>query len=360
MARYKLVKLSVICMSEPIDYFVFRQWAQQHFKEMKEKNGKVRLNSIFCDAIGGDRKFHLYCKPAINMYKCMKSGEKGSLYSLVMQVEGVAYDQAVEILEGDTQTLRYLESKLDHYLNLDSSQIKIEHVDSKNKLDFPPNTFLITNLGEQNHFRIRAEQYLANRKLKPNGLMMCIGGEYTNRIIIPYYDREGNLVYWNGRDLGNSTLRYRGPDSTIYPDAKKEEVVWMQFFPKAGTKVYLTEGEFDAMTLNECGFHAAAFGGASFNVKQFEMLRGYQLVLAFDADKAGENGIRQISDAISSTKSITGLDNLYYVRPPKQFKDWNAMYQAYDKNIVRLYIEKKEAKHQILNAWNILKLKAKL
>lgn len=346
-------------MGEPIDYTVFKQWVQQHFKEMREKNGKIRLCSIYCDAIGGDRKFHMYCKPSIGMFKCMKSGEKGSLYSLVMQVEKCAYDQAVDLLEGE-QNLRYFEAKLDEYLNPENKENKHQYAGWKKNLDFPPNTFLITNLGEQSHFRHRAERYLSSRKLPPDGLMMCIGGEYANRIIIPYYDREGDLVYWNGRDLGNSQLRYRGPDSKMYPAAKKEEVVWMRFFPKSGTKIYLTEGEFDAMTLNECGFHAAAFGGASFNTKQFEMLRGYQLVLAFDADKAGENGIRQISDAISSTKSITGVDSLYYVRPPKQFKDWNAMYQAYDKDIVRLYIEKKEAEHQILNVWNILKLKAKL
>lgn len=343
-------------MSDPIDYTVFKQWAQQHFKEMREKNGKIRLNSIYCDAIGGDRKFHMYCKPSIGMFKCMKSGEKGSLYSLVMQVESVAYDQAVEILEGDTQTLRYLEAKLDQYLNLDPNEIKKEYTGWKKKLDFPPNTFLIASLGETNHFRMRAEQYLAGRKLKSDGLLMCVAGDYVNRIIIPYYDREGDLVYWNGRDLGNAHLRYRGPDSSLYPAAKKEEVVWMQYFPKIGTKVYLTEGEFDAMTLNQCGLHAAAFGGASFNPKQFEMLKGYQMVLAFDADKAGERGITQLSEAMSAN----GFENTMYVRPAKPYKDWNEMLIAVGKDIVRLYIEKKEAEHQILNSWNILRLRYKL
>ena len=343
-------------MSDPIDYFVFRQWAKQHFKEMREKNGKIRLCSLFCDALGGDRKFHLYCKPSIGMYKCMKSGEKGSLYSLVVHVEQCSYDQAVEILEGNTQDLRYLEKKLEQYLNLEEPVIKKEYVGTKRKLNFPPNTFLITSLSETNHYRIRAEQYLQRRQLPNKGLLICVGGDYSNRIIIPYYDREGDLVYWNGRDLGNAHLRYRGPESALYPNAKKEEVVWMQYFPKMGTKVYLTEGEFDAMALNECGLHAAAFGGASFNPKQFEMLAGYQLILAFDADKAGEQGIMQLSEAMSQN----GFKDTMYVRPAKPYKDWNEMLIALGKDIVKLYIEKQEAKHQILNSWNILKLKFKL
>lgn len=345
-------------MNDAIDYFLFRQWAKQHFNEIREKNGKIRLCSIFCDALGGDRKYHLYCKPAICMYKCMKSGEKGSLYSLVMQVEQCTYDEAVDILEGDTQNLRYLEAKLDQYLD-PNYKPKKEYVGRKKKLDFPDNSFLITSLGKTNHYRIRAEQYLLGRKIIPKGLMICVAGEYSNRIVIPYYDREGDLVYWNARDLNpNSTLRYRGPDSVQYPAAKKEEVVWMQYFPKEGTKIYLTEGEFDAMTLNECGLHAAAFGGASFNIKQFEMLRGYDLVLAFDADKAGENGIRLLSEAVASQPGNTG--QLYYVRPAKPYKDWNEMYIAVGREITKLYVEKQEAKHQVLNSWNVLKLKGKL
>jgi DNA primase len=286
----------------------------------------------------------------------MKSGEKGSLYSLVMTLEQCSYDQAVEILEGNTQDLRYLETKLEKYLNLDHSQIKKDYVGFKKKLNFPPNTFLISSLGENNHYRIRAEQYLQSRKIPNKGLLICVGGDYANRIVIPYYDRDGDLIYWNARDLGNSHLRYRGPESSQYPDAKKEEVVWMQFFPKKGTKIYLTEGEFDAMSLNECGLHAAAFGGASFNPKQFEMLTGYQLVLAFDADKAGQQGVTQLSEAMKQN----GFVDTMYVRPAKPYKDWNAMLVALGKDIVKLYIEKQEKKHQVLNAWNILKLKYRI
>jgi DNA primase len=343
-------------MSDAIDYYVFKEWIKKHFPKIHEKNGKIRVDSIFCDAINGDKKHRLYCKPSLGMYKCMKSGEKGSLYALVVKVEQCSYEEAVEILEGDKQDLRYLESKLDQYLHPELHVAKPEFVGKKNSLNYPPNSFLITSLGETNHFRIRAEQYLAGRKLQPKGLMISVAGEYCNRIVIPYYDRNGDLVYWNARDLGNSYLRYRGPDAEVYPAAKKEEVVWMEYFPKKGSKVYLTEGEFDAMTLNACGFHAAAFGGASFNQKQFEMLKGYQMVLAFDADKAGEQGIIQLSNAMSEN----GFGNIMYVRPAKPYKDWNEMFIALGKDIVGHYIVKKEKQHQVLNSWNILKLKYKL
>jgi DNA primase len=344
-------------MSE-IDYNIFKEWAKHYFKDMIEKNGKIRVHSIFLDDQGGDRKYHLYCKPSIGWYKCMKSGTKGTLYDLVMKLEHCSFDEAVDILEGE-QTLRYLEAKLDNYLNSDVKPTKQEYVGRKKRLNFPDNTFLIKSLGEDNHFRIRAENYLKGRKLPTKGLMVCIAGEYGNRIVIPYYDREGDLVYWNARDLsGESPLRYLGPKASLYPDAKKEEVVWMEYFPKIDTKIYLTEGEFDAMTLNECGLHAAAFGGASFNTKQFEMLKGYQIVLAFDADKAGEQGIMQLSVAMMQNGFQFGFNNIRYVRPPKSFKDWNEMLKAFDKDIVRMFIEKKEEEHQILNDWNILKLKS--
>jgi DNA primase len=327
-------------MAEAIDYFIFRNWAKEHFAEYREKNGKIRLNSLFCE----DHKFHMYCKPSIGMFKCMKSGFKGSLYELVMRTEKISYDEAVDILEGE-HNLRYLESKLDKYLN--APQEKQQQFYHK-KLELPPNSFLISSLSEQNHYRIRAENYLNGRKLKPKGLYVCVAGEYSNRIIIPYFDRKGELVYWNGRDLGNSLLRYRGPESNL--GAKKEEVVWMEYFPKKDTKVYLTEGEFDAMALNECGFHAAAFGGASVNPKQLEMLQGYQLVLSFDADKAGKEGIMKLGDAIQQN----GFHKINYVRPPLPFKDWNAMLQKHNKEIIQLYIHHKE---KVFNSFTSLVLK---
>lgn len=337
-------------MPEPVDYNLFKSWANEHFDNMVERGGKIRLKSIFCDNIGGDKKHHLYCKPSIGYFKCMKSGTKGTLYELVMKIEGCSFDEAVDILGGE-HNLRYFESKLEEYLNIKPDNNNRTFI--KKKLDFPPNTFLINDLSKTNHFRIRAENYLNGRKLPIKGLMICIAGEYSNRIIIPYYNRKGDLIYWNGRDLGNSSLRYRGPDSSLYPEAKKEEVVWMEYFPALDTKIYLTEGEFDAMTLNECGLHAAAFGGVSFNLKQFEMLKGYQLVLSFDADKAGEKGLMELSEAMKKN----GFDKLYYVRPPKKYKDWNAMLMDLGKDLVRLYIKQKEEEHQILNNWNILKLK---
>ena len=130
-------------------------------------------------------------------------------------------------------------------------------------------------------------------------------------------------------------------------------MVWIEYFPPPKTRIYITEGEFDAMALNECGLHAAAFGGASFSEKQFEMLKGYDLTLSFDADKAGEAGLMKLCDA---TKKH-GFNNMSYVRPPNKYKDWNEMLKDLDKELVYFYIKKTEKEHQFLDDWNILKLK---
>lgn len=325
-----------------IDYDTFLTWAKEHFHdEPREMNGKIRLNSIFCN----DRKRHLYCKPSIGYFKCMKSGNKGSLYQLVMEVEKCSYDQAIDILGGE-QNLRYFAAKVKRFFQ--TGIINNIQLEQKPSLQMPSGSFLITSLSPTHHYRVRAEEYLAERKLHPKGLWICVGGEYVNRIIIPYYDRNGDLVYYNARDLNpNSHLRYRGPDGEL--GAKKEEVVWLEFFPKKGTKIYLTEGEFDAMTLNECDLHGAAFGGKDVNVKQLEMLAGYQLVLSFDADRAGKDGLTKLGQIMQSY----GLQEVSYIRPPKQYKDWNEMLQRENAELIQLYIHKREKR---FDSWTALSL----
>ena len=81
-------------------------------------------------------------------------------------------------------------------------------------------------------------------------------GRYKGRIIIPYYDKIGNLIYFNGRHLGNSKCKYLGPPKDI--GVGKEDVVFMAGkWPETGSIIYLCEGEFNAISLREAELNGA-------------------------------------------------------------------------------------------------------
>ena len=85
-----------------IDFNIFRTWAEEKFKKIDVKGSEIKLNSIFAD---NDDKFHLWCSPSggknarpYGVYHCWKTDKKGSLISLVMEVEKCNRQSAMEIL----------------------------------------------------------------------------------------------------------------------------------------------------------------------------------------------------------------------------------------------------------------------
>lgn len=322
--------------SKAVDFYTFLEWAKQHFKDIKVKNEKVRLNSIYCHHLGGDDKHHMWCRPYTGYFHCYKSGKKGSLFELVMEIERCSYTEAVEVL-GGKQNLRYLEAKLEEFFASENSVVE----EVKPKLSLPLGSISIKNLLEPHKTKI--SNYLSGRKIPPDGLYYCVKGDFYGRIIIPYYNSDGELIYFNGRDISEKPfLRYKGPE--IGTGFKKEEVVWMSFFPRKGAKIYLTEGEFDAMTLNLCGLHGCATGGKDVSLRQILMIMDYEICLAFDRDPSGKDAFRKLGWTLHEN----GIKKVTFVRPPEPYKDWNEMLAgkpgkpALDEQIIRGYIQKHE------------------
>lgn len=331
-----------------IDQEKFMEWAEERFDgDIKfDTKGSIRLNSIFTD----DYKHHMYCHcdPQVKdgserpygTFHCFKTDQVGSLITLVMKVDECPYDEAMATLGGENHDIRNLEERLQQMLKDKRDKIVERALPEDQGLQLPDASLPICELPEENYYRVSAELYLMDRKLNASDYWVCINGEYKNRIIIPYYDREMTLIYWNSRIIGDpkdkDVLRYRGPDADV--GIGKSDVVYMSHWPKLGSRVHLTEGEFDADSLSMCGLHGGALGGKNFGPDQARYLRGYWPVMALDNDSAGQGGII----AVGQEMLRQGLSTLHFVRPPKGYKDWNKMLVDLGPEIVRAYIAKNE------------------
>ena len=78
------------------------------------------------------------------------------------------------------------------------------------------------------------------RKLKYN-IGYCDEGLYSNRIIIPSYDSEGQLNFFVGRDFYNSKMKYRNCTTT-------KDIIGFDLFINWDEPIILCEGVFDAMS----------------------------------------------------------------------------------------------------------------
>jgi hypothetical protein len=358
-----------------VNFNRFKDWAERKFGNIICRNFEIRINSPFLDE---DTHHHCWCNVSgVNnkgedrengIFHCFKSGTKGSLITLVMLVEKCEFAEAMEILGGENAMLRKLEEDFEEFWeNKFKSRQKPkkqiieedeEDVDVEFKtITLPPSTYPILDLPSNNWTRCQAEFYLLGRKIPTEGLYVCTAGDYRNRIVIPYYDASGNLIYFNGRHLGDSklVLRYMGPDKAI--GVGKEDVLYVPKWPTPGKKIYLTEGEFDALTIYICGqergleIYSGAFGGKNLSEKQIEMIRQYQPILCLDTDPGrdyGKEGLIKMGVDLRAK----GLKPRF-VRPPKAYKDWNKMLVETSPGILLHYLTSNE---KPLNDANLMKL----
>jgi DNA primase len=324
-----------------IDFEKFLSWAESHFDgDVVVKGNEIRINSPFAE----DHKHHCWCNPMggkkgderpMGVYHCWKTDKKGTLVGLVMEIDHCEYDEALEILGAGDMSLARLEEKLTELFS-NKKEEKAEVITSG--IQLPSHTFLINEMENDNFFRLEAEIHLDARKIPFKKFYVCVAGDYRNRIIIPYYDRTGKLIYWNGRYMGNlkDVTKYRGPDKSV--GVGKGDVIYMPSWPEKGSKVYFCEGEFNAESLCIVGLNGGAFGGKNVTEEQAQLMRDYIPVICVDNDKAGGNALPKIGDFLFAQ----GITRISYVRPPNGYKDWNDMLVKLGPNIVRAYVLSKE------------------
>jgi len=326
-----------------VDHDSFVAWAERRFDDVIVSGDEVQVNDPWWVNEDGlpDRDHKCWLNTEKGCYRAFKSEHTGNLIEFVMQWEGCDWEEAVEIV-GGRDSLYDLEKQLIEFL---SNEEAAEAIADRKPVRLPPQSVLITSQPHNPVCRW-AKEYIEDRQLSPNGLMVCLSADdkkYRNRIIIPYYGRNGELVYFNTRALSSKDkLRYRGPKKEEF-GVGKGDVLWMSHWPAINSKIYLTEGEFDAMSLAACGFYSAACGGKALSGSQIEMLAPYRICLAFDADKAGKD-VYEISQVLLATGQmlIEGQPRITMVRPPKKYKDWNKFLTEHDPNIIRLYISRYE------------------
>lgn len=326
-----------------IDFDTFLDWAEKRFDSgVVIKGREICINSVFADL---DKKYHLWCNPdggkrgiKSGVFHCWKTDKKGTLISLVMHVDKCDKKQALEVLGLKPTSGKPIEEIDFDFQDEGESFLDVVGRDAFKIINMPSNTFLISKAPE--NWYQKCIYYLNNRKISYQKLFICISGKYHGRIIIPYYTKDNKLIYFNGRTIVDSNLRYRGPEKDI--GVGKEDVLYFTNHPNENDKVYVCEGEFDAMSLSEAGFNAVACGGKNLSDKQASLLSKYKVCLALDSDDAGQSAINHMQTKLNAFCSIPNQGRLSIVRPPVQFKDWNELLCKHDTKILKAYIEYSE------------------
>ena len=173
-----------------------------------------------------------------------------------------------------------------------------------------------------------ARNWLAARKLTETTLKKFRIGYDMDRqsIVIPYMNALGDIRTFRWRSIERN---HEGPK---YLQPKGDGLHLFRVSASRKPRVWLTEGEFDCMVLEQEGFDAVGVPGASGFKEEWAYLFAYcdMVTVVFDGDEPGVEGAQRISRVLSPF-----VDKLRLVKMPVG-KDVNDLYIEDAKGLIDL------------------------
>jgi len=202
---------------------------------------QLQVNCPHCQEREGlshpDGKFNLEINTAKRMFRCWKCDEprfSGSLGRLVRTFGSHIDYEMYKSYAGNFQDYIFDEDEEKEYVQvkLPEEMISFSQMDVTNPEHFEAYNYLV------NERKISRDIILRYR------LGFCITGKYTKRIIIPSFDKNGEINYFIGRYYGtDQKIRKKLP--YLNPQADKDKIIFNEGLVNWDSTVYLVEGGFD-------------------------------------------------------------------------------------------------------------------
>lgn len=138
---------------------------------------------------------------------------------------------------------------------------------------------------------------------------------FADRYIFAIRNSKGDVVAFSGRSLTDQA-KYKNSKETKY--FQKRKILYNLDKAKGYPFVYIVEGQCDALSLVVSGIpNAVASLGTAFTTEHLELLKGKDIILAFDNDEAGHKTMAKLIEE-SPQLPVFVLDNF-----SDSFKDFN-------------------------------------
>ncbi len=320
----------------------------------------------------------LMVSPDKQIWHDFSSGKGGNIFSFVMELEGLDFKGALELLarkagvdleqyrtsgpsRGPSKEKLYQANELAaHFYQAQfiKSRVAIDYVSKKRQ--FTGDTTLAWRLGYSPNTGSALVDYLKSKKFTPDeikraGLANSYGKDmFRGRLMIPLADGQGRIIGFTARILDEGEPKYINTSATVLYD-KSRHVYGLHLAKEAIRKnnyVVLSEGNLDVIASHQAGVkNVVATAGTALTSQHLKALARFtsDIRLAFDADKAGlaatERAIPLASQAGVSLSIISipsGKDPdelikqdkskwLEIIEKPKYALDW--LVEQYEKRL---------------------------
>ena len=142
----------------------------------------------------------------------------------------------------------YLQMTINDDTKIEEKIITVKRVIEPKK-NIEKDTFIsIDDSNNENKLIIKAKKYVIDRNI-PESVwkkwFVCIDGKMKNRLIIPFYNKEGDIYYWQGRALFSKMQ-----PKYLNCEYDKEEIIYNLDFIDKSKPIGIVEGIIDSLFLN--------------------------------------------------------------------------------------------------------------
>lgn len=179
---------------------------------------------------------------------------------------------------------------------------------------------------------IFAKNYCEKRKIPIQifkNFMVCKDGKFKNRLIIPFYNKDNKVIFWQGRSLKNDEPKYLNSSIVNKP-------LYNIDFVDVNKPLIVFEGPIDSMFVE----NSVATTGANISGNSIEFLdKLKEVYYIFDNDTAGSEATKKFIE--KGKNCFLWFKFLSDYKLSKKIKDINDVYIALDRKILFTFNELK-------------------
>ncbi len=286
-----------------------------------------------------------------NLFHCFGCKMGGDIYKYVQEIHNLEFQDAVELVAekygfkltytetSQTNDFKNFQQKInliDEYFKemMDSEKSKTakEYLISRkfNEQDLKNYdvSFIDSNIEDFQKFCDKNK--ISDFDLKKLGFISSSNNFlFKNRIMFPILNFRSETIAYGGRALQDFGPKYlNSSDSVLYK--KNRNLYFTKEFISSVKKkgyVFLVEGYFDVLSLNQLGYsNSASPSGTALTVQQLEAVSRYtkKILLCFDNDEAGLKATERV---LEIKNQVSNQLEIHCLNLPDKYKDISELYE---------------------------------
>jgi DNA primase len=255
------------------------------------------------------KRFNMDYNNGVPGWNCFNCDEHGNFYEIYSRILGISYEDAVDRLKnpawgrGDKDKTEQIKQRLE----------KKKEVEEKT--EYTHYNWIVADCEEPPERYENALRFFYESRKIPwsNKLYICYQGKYKNRIVIPVFDEDQNIVYFQARRIPGTNIvpKYDNPASP------KEIIILNNSFFNPERHIVVTEGIIDAWMVGDQGTTCLGkYISPEFLAKLFlKTTKG--VIVALDNDDEGRKALAKFMKENKFAQKVK-----YFFHPPE--------YQSHD------------------------------